>query len=251
MIIILSIIFLFIIVIYCIKNRIFIDFKSFFQKGFIARRGQFGVYCFCGKQGTGKTFACVQFIKNNVKNYPIYSNITLTGIDYTHFDGFDEMLKIKDHHCIIVYDEIFTALSKQSRISPEIMSFLSQQRKKNVIFITTAQEWLEIPMTLRRYVRFQIDCFIFNNFLLPFSILIERYRDGENMKWDNNENDYIAPVIATKIQKMAKKITTHYDTNEEKAVFGGVRPDLSGHTTRKSAGFRFSKKLETPRNFAV
>lgn len=201
-----------VIIVLMVQNKIMIDFLSFLQKGFKARRGIFGVYTFCGKQGTGKTFAVVSFILRN-QEYPVYSNITLKGIKHTHFSGFDEMLKIKDHHCIIVYDEIFTALSKSSKIDPEIMAFLSQQRKKEVIFITTAQEWLEIPITLRRYVRYQIDCSIVN--ILPFSILIERYRDGEQMKWDNLENDYIAPIVATKISKMPKKVTEHYDTFEE------------------------------------
>lgn len=251
MLLIFLIIFILIITIFFVKNKIFIDFKSFLKKGFYARRGRFGVYCFCGKQGTGKTFATVQFLQNNKLNYPIYSNITLKDIPNTYFDGFEQMVKIKDHHCIIVFDEIFTALSKQSRISPQIMTFLSQMRKRNVIFITTAQEWLEIPITLRRYVRFQIDCSIFNNVLLPFSILIERYRDGENMKWDNDENDYVAPIISTKIQKMARKIITLYDTNEEKYFLGGGNGDLSPNTTRRDSRFRFKKKLGTSNFSAV
>lgn len=200
-----------ILIIYCIKNKIYIDVKTFFKKGFSARRGKYGVYCFCGKQGSGKTFSVVNFLLKNL-SLPIYSNVTLKNIKYTHFNTFEEMLNINDHHCIIVFDEIFSALSKSSRISPEIMSFLSQQRKRNIIFITTAQEWLEIPITLRRYVRFQIDCSIFN--LFPFSILIERYRNGELMKWNNLENDYVAPIISTKISKMMFKIIQHYDTNE-------------------------------------
>jgi len=202
---------LLIIVVIFIKNRIKVDIPSFVQKGFSARRGIYGVYCFCGKQGSGKTFSTVNFLLNN-KDKRIFSNISLKGISYTHFNGFNEMLKIKDKNCIIVYDEIFSALSKSSKINPDVMSFLSQQRKREVIFITTAQEWMEIPMTLRRYVRYQIDCSIFN--LFPFSILIERYRDGENMKWDQLENDYVAPIIATKISKMKIKITKIYDTFE-------------------------------------
>jgi len=226
--IIFAVILIIILVIICVKHKVIIDIKSFFEKGFAAYRGIYGVYCFCGKQGTGKTFATVNFLIKN-QNKPIYSNVTLTGLEYTHFSTFDEMLKINDHHCIIVFDEIFSALAKSSKLSPDVMSFLSQQRKKEVIFITTAQEWLEIPITLRRYVRYQVDCQIFN--ILPFSILIERYRDGENMHWDNLENDYIAPIIKTKITKMAKKVTKFYDTFETISsaahadnIGGGAKP---------------------------
>jgi len=210
----LILILLFIIIIF-IKYRISIDFPSFFEKGFKALRGWFGVYCFCGKQGTGKTFATVLFLLRN-QNMPIYSNIHLKDIKHTYYSTFEEMLQIKDHDCIIVFDEIFTALSKGSPLTKEVLSFLSQQRKKNVIFITTAQEWLEIPITLRRYVRFQIDCSIWN--VLPFSILVQRYRNGEEMKWSNDDNEYIAPIISTKISKMRKRVTKNYDTFETVAL---------------------------------
>lgn len=203
--------FLLLLIILSVKYKISIDFMSFTKKGFSARRGWFGVYCFCGKQGTGKTFATVNFLMKN-QDKKIFANIHLQGIKYTYFSSFDEMLKIKDENCIIVYDEIFSALDKRTPITRDVLTFLSQQRKNKVIFITTAQEWMEIPMTLRRYVRFQIDCSILN--VLPFSILIQRYRNGELLKWDKDENEYVAPIISTKISKMNKLITFLYDTNE-------------------------------------
>ena len=43
-------------VIYCYQNKIRIKFKTFFKKGFRPNRGKFGVYCYCGKQGQGKTY---------------------------------------------------------------------------------------------------------------------------------------------------------------------------------------------------
>lgn len=238
-----GILFLLVIIVAIFRFKIRIDIPSFIKKGFSARRGIYGVYCFCGKQGSGKTFSTVNFLLKN-KNKRIYSNISLKGINYTHIHTFEEMLKIAEKDCIIVWDEIFTALSKSSRINPDVMSFLSQQRKREVIFITTAQEWMEIPMTLRRYVRYQIDCSIFN--LLPFSILIERYRDGENMKWDQLENEYIAPIIATKISKMSKKITQLYDTFEvignaghaDSVGVGGSR--LRPRTTRFKTASHFA-----------
>jgi len=208
----------FILIVCLIKFKIRIDLPSFLKKGFKARRGLFGVYCFCGKQGSGKTFSTVLFLSKH-SDCTIYSNVSLKGLKYVKINTFEEMLKIKEKNCIIVWDEIFSALVKSSRIDPEVMSFLSQQRKREVIFITTAQEWMEIPMTLRRYVRFQIDCSILN--FLPFSILVERYRDGENMKWDQLENEYVAPIVRTKVTKMAYKITEMYDTFE---VIGNSAP---------------------------
>ena len=38
-----------------------IKIKTFFRKGFAPKRGRFGVYCYCGKQGSGKTYSAVEF----------------------------------------------------------------------------------------------------------------------------------------------------------------------------------------------
>ena len=93
-----------------------IKFKTFFKKGFAPKRGRFGVYCYCGKQGSGKTYSVVEFLKQQ-QGVPIYANIsTLKGFKYTYFNGFDNLLKLIDEHdCIIVYDEIFTALTKSTK----------------------------------------------------------------------------------------------------------------------------------------
>lgn len=123
-----------------------IKFKTFFKRGFRPNRGVFGVYCYCGKQGSGKTYSVVEFLKNN-SDKQIYSNIHLKGIKYTYFSGFDKLLELRSKQdVIIVYDEIFTALTKSSKLNTDVLDFLSQMRKRKIIFLTTAQEWLEIPI---------------------------------------------------------------------------------------------------------
>lgn len=191
-----------------------IKWLTFLKKGFAPRRGKFGVYCYCGKQGSGKTYSAVEFILNN-SHMPIYSNVsTIKGVDYTYFTGFDELLKLKDKSdCIIFYDEIFTALTKQSKITPQVLDFLSQMRKRRIIFITTAQEWLEINVTLRRYCRFQIECNMFS--ILRLGILTKRCYDAEQLKWSNEENEYIAPLVETTISKCNLCIANKYDTFEQ------------------------------------
>lgn len=190
-----------------------IKYKTFFKKGFNAKRGRFGVYCYCGKQGSGKTYSVVEFLKQQ-KGVDIYSNInSVVGVDYTYFNGFNELLKLKDKtDCIIVYDEIFTALTKQSKINTEVLDFLSQMRKRRIVFLTTAQEWLEINITLRRYCRYQIECNIFNIFRT--GILLKRVYDAEQLKWSNEDNEYIAPLIETTISKCNLEVANSYDTFE-------------------------------------
>lgn len=199
--------------VYIKSNHIHIKFKTFLKKGFAPNRGIFGIYCYCGKQGKGKTYSCVEFLNNN-RDMPIYSNVHLNGFKYTYFNGFDELLKLRDKKdCIIVYDEIFTALTKSSRINSDVLDFLSQMRKRGIIFITTAQEWLEINITLRRYCRFQIECNMLN--LFGVGILIKKCYDAEHMKWSTLDNEYIAPLTCTTISKCNVHIAQMYDTFEQ------------------------------------
>lgn len=43
---------------------------------------------------------------------------------------------------------------------------------------------------------------------------INKIRDGYQMRWDNLENDYVAPIIKTTIKKCSKAIADSYDTFE-------------------------------------
>ncbi len=192
-----------------------IKIKTFFKKGFAPKRGRFGVYCYCGKQGSGKTYSVVEFLKQQDPDIKIYSNISsITGIKYTYFNGFDNLLKLRDEHdCIIVYDEIFTALTKSTKLSTEVLDFLSQMRKRRIVFLTTAQEWLEINITLRRYCRYQIECNMYN--FLGLGILIKSMYDAEQLKWSNDDNEYIAPLVETTISKCNVSVANSYDTFEQ------------------------------------
>lgn len=203
-----------IIVLFVIFRHTRIKFKTFFHKGFAPKRGKFGIYCYCGKQGSGKTYSVVEFLLQN-KDIPIYANISsLKGVKYTYFTGFDELLKLRDKtDCIIVYDEIFTALTKSSRINTDVLDFLSQMRKRRIVFITTAQEWLEINITLRRYCRYQIECSMRN--FLGLGLLFKRMYDAEQLKWSNEDNEYIAPLLTTTISKCNLRIANSYDTFEQ------------------------------------
>lgn len=191
-----------------------IKWKTFFRKGFKVSRGDFGVYCYCGKQGRGKTYSVVEFLKEN-KDKEIYCNIKdIKGIEYTYFSGFDELLKLRNKkNCIIVYDEIFTALTRTSKMNTDVLDFLSQMRKRQIIFLTTAQEWLEINITLRRYCRYQIECNMYN--ILGLGILIKSMYDAEHLKWSNDDNEYIAPLVETTISKCNISVANSYDTFEQ------------------------------------
>ena len=86
-------------------------------------------------------------------------------------------------------------------------------RKRRIIFITTAHEWLEINITLRRYCRYQINCNIIT--FGKLGLLIKTCYDAEHMHWSNEENDYIAPLTDTTISKLNLHTAELYDTFEQ------------------------------------
>lgn len=212
------IVFLVIILLYVYKkNKIHIDWRSFLRPTLPLATGVFGVYCFTGKQGTGKTYSLTKFVKENPADKKIYSNLTIQGIEYEKITSIKHLLSLKDQgNLYIIFDEIFTLLSDKTipkEIRDDLMEFLSQQRKMENILLTTAQEWLEIPMTFRRFVRIQIDCSTRPLGKLG-GILKEMYYDATAMKWDQLENEYIAPIITTKFSKYQKRYMQSYDTFE-------------------------------------
>lgn len=211
-----------VILVYCLKKKVKLKFRSFKGKGFRPVRGNFGVYNYCGKQGKGKTYSLVEYLVDNNKSIKVFSNIS--GIknvdDITYFVGFKGLIEIKkaidsgdiktDKQLVIVYDEIFTELLKGDKLTKDVMDFLCQMRKRKIIFLTTCQEWAELPLSFRRFCRYQIDCN-----MKPFlntGFLIKTFKDAENMKWSNEEQEHVAPIVETTITKCRKFIADSYDT---------------------------------------
>lgn len=205
------------------------DWKSLIRKGFRKKDNQFGLFCYTGKQGHGKTYSAIKFlidrklhsdcvIITNVTSFNLFSDtIFITDInemiDYV-VNFCDNLDSDEPPNIVLFFDEIFTILEKQTKINKKILSFISQLRKRKIVLITTAQEWLEINVTFRRYVRFQIDCNMIGLPLSNTAFLINAVNDGEQLKWDKEQNEYVAPRIATNICKGNLSVISAYDTFE-------------------------------------
>ena len=218
---------------YMKNNAISVKLKTFKEKGAKADAGQFGVYCYNGAQGKGKTYSLTEFVYDK-PDLVVYSNFHFLPTIFNHYHndiiyydtGFTNLMKIKNDldsgilkiptgkQLIIIYDELFQDLMRGDKLSREVLDFLSQMRKRKIIFLTSAQYWSEIPITFRRFVRYQIDCNFLNLSLLPFSILVKVFRDGDLIKWSNDEQDFVAPIIETSITKVRKSVFDSYNTFE-------------------------------------
>ena len=188
--------------------------------------------------GTGKTYSAVEFseelLNNNSEEYVFITNIS------SYFETIKNELEkgskgegkiflikdlliimqrvctdeFKDKHIIIFFDEVFTALEKTGSLRGDVLTFLSQCRKRNIIFLTTCQEWSELNITLRRYVRYQVNC---NMRKIPFThkaIVFNDINDGDTIHWDSVSNDWVSDRIQTNIRKGNADIILKYDTLE-------------------------------------
>lgn len=226
------ILFLMVAIFWLFKNKIKIKWSTFFKKGFRKQSDIYGVYCYCGKQGSSKTGNVITYLYEN-RDKVIFANlqsIDKENIPYTYIKDIYGLLELrKEHDCIIFYDEIFTVISKEAKIpnqvKADVMDFLSQMRKRRIVFITTCQEWRLLPLYFRLYVRYQINCSMFN---IPFfnAISIKNIIDGDHIKWSEEEQDFVGDLIENTVQHCVKKIYDMYDTYEQIGKFAKqVLPD--------------------------
>lgn len=203
------------VVILLMVNKIYIDWRSFLSKTLPLDMGVFGVYCFTGKQGSGKTYSLTKYIKKHHDGKKIYSNLFIKGIKYEKITSVQHLLSLRNEEKLfIIFDEIFTLLNDKTiprDIRDDLMEFLSQQRKMKNILMTTAQEWLNIPIEFRRFVRVQVECRT-----RPLGrwggLLMEEYFDAYEMKWSQLDNEYVAPRMRKKYSKYERKYMESYDT---------------------------------------
>ena len=231
----LLLLFVMIAIYYCFKNKIKIKFKTFLKRGFKVKKGVYGIYCYVGFQGNGKTYSCVEYVIDNYNNIQLFSNVKINNVNYIYYNGFKEMLLLRDcidyarsrnnnyiifkgkkypidfeKQIVFIYDEIFSELQRGSKISNDVLDFITQMRKRGFILLTTAQIWSDIPITWRRLTRFEIDCSMRN--FLGINILVKVFRDAELMKWSNDDQEFVAPIISTTITHTRKYIANSYDT---------------------------------------
>lgn len=118
----------------------------------------FGIYCFIGEQGSGKTLSLVytalQLKKKNYKNF--YSNMTFEG--FRPFNKLDSLTYVSDS--IIICDEMgIVANSKTSKdVNADLLRFSAQNRKNSRIVLTSSQQLYMIHKDLRTQLRACISC---------------------------------------------------------------------------------------------
>lgn len=213
--------------VYIKRIHLHIDFQSFFRKSFEKNDDEFGLYVYNGVQGCGKTYSAVKFCNKMQKrnNYIVITNLKsyCKNDNIVYMENILDIIKFVVDNSVdgerskylIFFDEIFSVLMKQKVVNQDILSFLAQLRKRGIIFVSTAQNWSEIPISFRRFCRYQINCNMFSISILPKqAFLLSTVCDGYNARWDSMQQDFIAPVLQTNFSKGERRIINMYDTFE-------------------------------------
>lgn len=175
----------------------------------------------------GKTYSAVRYIINcklqddyiiitNVKSFKAFEDIIYIEDMYELMSYVIDLVDVQKTKkpVIIFFDEIFSLINKNYSVEEEITTFISQLRKRHLVFITTAQEWSEINITFRKYVRFQVSCRMYSLPILHNAFLLNHINDGENLKLNPQTMEYEAPTVKTIFMKGNRSIIEAYDTYE-------------------------------------
>lgn len=197
-------------------GKVEIKTKTFLQKGINTKEGPWCNIMISGFQGSGKTYLAVMLLKDYVKKMrfnTIKTNIhslKIKGQLIEYFDKLEEVWDDYEANSIYIIDEISKRYTKNSPQEKKFFSWLQQSRKRGRIVILITQEWKEVPMWLRRPIRY-----IYSTRKLPFtSLFITRKGDALNMECNPNTLEWECPTLYTIIYKRTKDVASCYDTFE-------------------------------------
>lgn len=201
------------------RKNIKFNFKSFKYKKAKLIDDAFGVYLITGKQGTNKSYyACQLTVNQDLKklNY-VKTNIhslNIPGVKIVYFTKIDEIYKDTDENVIYIIDEVSRKWKKNSPTDTQFYAWLNQCRKRGRIAILITQEYLEVPMWIRRPCKFMLSSNGIPILTQLFGLYALTVGDGYNLQFDKDQGEYVCPTLKTVIYKRNIYIANMYDTLE-------------------------------------
>ena len=150
-----------------------------------------GVYCFCGKQGSGKTLSAVRCISNIYQDYQdvyLVTNVKLNTEILKHIPK-DNLIPFTRYYQIFfnynkpvmfLIDEAHLLFNSLESKNADVNMFqvISQNRKRQRIFFLTSQVFSRLQLVMREQINTIIDCKTYFNFLTHCVV----YHDFEKQK---------------------------------------------------------------------
>lgn len=154
-----------------ILKRLFIDFPGSLARDLLNRNPDafplYGIHCFCGEQGSGKTSAMVAKLRELKQKYP--KVLILTNFDCIYSDGlikdWKDIVFTNNGSCgiVIALDEIqnWFSTNESKDFPPELLQEICQQRKQYKMVLCTSQRFQRMSKQLREQVNFLYEPFTF------------------------------------------------------------------------------------------
>lgn len=200
-------------------TKIVLKCKTFIKKRVKYIDDQFGVYLITGKQGSNKTYYAVQLTTDQDKNRVNYiktniHSLKIPGYRIQYFTKIEEIIDDTDTNVIYIIDEVSKKYPKESRCDKPFYAWMNQSRKRNRIVILITQEYLELPMWIRRPCKYMLT----SSPIRFLTRLTGFYKctvgNGYDLVYDKDEGIYTCPTIQTIIYKRNEQIASYYDTFE-------------------------------------
>lgn len=121
----------------------------------------FGIWCFTGYYGQGKTMGAVQYAMKIKKLYPhinIYTNFNLKGQD-GRIEKWEDLLNLPKW-TIVIFDEIQStfACTQYKEFPMELLWKLTQCRKNNLAIFASSPVYSRMSIQLRESTDYVIEC---------------------------------------------------------------------------------------------
>lgn len=194
-------------------------FNTLFKKGLVNKEDSWGVYCITGFQGSGKSFLACYLLVEMLKKQKfdlIITNIKSLNLGtkmqnrVIFFNKITDIVEQVNTNSIYIIDEISKKYTKEAKTDTLFYSWLQQSRKRGRIVILITQEWKEVPMWLRRPVRFMY----YTKQLSPLPFFVTTKGDALNTTYNLETNEWECPVLEFIIYKRTQDIGKLYDTFE-------------------------------------
>jgi len=125
---------------------------------------EYGVTCYCGRQGYGKTIAMVEYLERMRKKYP--KCLILTNFNYSHqnmpFDDWKQFYEVRNglDGVIFAIDEIQNEWESTNwqKFPESLLSEITQQRKQKVKIICSTQVFTRMVKPLREQTFEVVEC---------------------------------------------------------------------------------------------
>lgn len=137
-----------------------------------------GVYCFCGKQGSGKTLSAVRCISNiylDYKDVYLVTNVNINTDVLDHipkdniipFTRYYQLFFNYNKPTIFLIDEAHILFNSLESKNADVNMFqvISQNRKRQRVFMLTSQVFSRLQLVMREQINTIIDCKTYLNYI--------------------------------------------------------------------------------------